>query len=335
MLKSAIVGCGSIAGVHAKVLAGLEDARLCALADIVPERARAMAEQYGAAAYASLGEMLANEQVDVLHILTPHHLHVPMAIEALSRGIHVFLEKPAAISREQFAILTRAAQESAACVGVCFQNRYNPPVQYAREMLKSGQAGRVLGARAFVTWSRGEKYYTDSGWRGQKATEGGGALINQSIHTMDLLAYLLGRPLSVEASMHNRHLPGVIDVEDTLEAYIRFPGAAALFYATTAYCLDAPVMLEIACESAVLRIGDREVAIRLPDGTSRVERMESMPMLGKEYWGGSHKLCIDDFYRSLKTGEPFALSLADVAPTMELVFGCYASAAGAGAVSFT
>ena len=326
-MRSAIVGCGSIASVHAAVLSQSDRAHLWACADIRPERAQAMAEKYQARAYQSLSELLDHEPLDVLHICTPHYLHVPMAQEALSRGVHVFMEKPAAMSPGEFARLQLAAGQSGLYTGVCFQNRYNAPVQYVRRELQSGQAGKVLGARSFVTWSRGEKYYTDSGWRGQKATEGGGTLMNQSIHTMDLLVYLLGAPVSVEASMHNRHLAGVIEVEDTVEAYIRFQDAAALFYATTAYCTDAPVMVEIACERATYTIQGSAVTVRRHDGTSNSVQAESPPALGKDYWGTSHKLCIDDFYRAVQTGAPFSLSPADIAPTMALVFGCYESAA--------
>jgi predicted dehydrogenase len=326
MMRSAIVGCGSIAGVHSAVLSQSEYTRLCACADIIPGRAQALAEKYHARAYESLEALLDREPLDVLHICTPHYLHVSMAQAALSRGVHVFMEKPAATSADGFASLLTAAEKSGRNIGVCFQNRYNPPVRYVREAIQSGQAGRVLGARAFVTWARNEKYYTDSGWRGQKAAEGGGALMNQSIHTMDLLVYLLGAPISVESSMHNRHLSGVIEVEDTVEAYIRFQDTSALFYATTAYCTDSEVMLEIVCENAIYTMQGSAVTQSLPDGTTNVIKMECKPFLGKDYWGSSHKLCIDDFYRAVQNGAHFSLSPGDIAPTMNLVFACYESA---------
>ncbi len=332
-MRSAIVGCGSIAGVHAAVLTKSDYTQLTACADIRPERAQAMADACHIAAYGSLDELLDRERPDVLHICTPHHLHVPMALLALSRGVNVLMEKPPAISPESFEALLKEAGKSGLHTGVCFQNRYNPQVQYIRRALQGGQAGRVLGARAFVTWSRDDQYYTGSGWRGQWDTEGGGVLMNQSIHTMDLLVYLLGIPVSVEASMHNRHLPGVIQVEDTMEAYIRFQDTAALFYATTAYCSDAPVMLEIVCENATYLMHGPDVTVTRRDGTSSEQQMESPPALGKAYWGASHKLCIDDFYENVKAGTPFSLLPKDVASTMALVYGCYQSATGGKPVS--
>ena len=115
------------------------------------------------------------ERPEVLHICTPHYLHVPMAIYGLEKGCHVFMEKPPAISKEQFAELERACLNAGKKLGVCFQNRYNPSVIEAKRLLASGKAGRILGARGLVTWSRGGAYYTESGWRGRLETEGGEA----------------------------------------------------------------------------------------------------------------------------------------------------------------
>ncbi len=325
-MRSAIIGCGSIAGVHAAVLAQSEFTCLASCADILPQRAQKMGEAFHIPAYFSLDEMLEKEKPDVLHILTPHHLHVPMAKMALERGIHVFMEKPPALDASEFSELLLASGHSGLYTGVCFQNRCNPQVQYIKEAIESGTAGRVQGARCFVTWARDDKYYTESGWRGQKATEGGGALINQSIHTMDLLVYLLGAPTAVEASMHNRHLQGIIEVEDTVEAYIRFEDKTALFFASTAYVTDAPVMVEIVCENAAFIMQGDEVTVKKSNGESSVMHIQPPPVLGKGYWGGSHKLCIDDFYKALALGKPYQLSPLDIAPTMDLVYGCYQSA---------
>ncbi len=326
MICSAIVGCGNIASVHAAVLSASNYAILCACADVVLDRAERMSQTYHIPAYDNLTQMLINEKPDVLHICTPHYLHVPMAIEALKRGVHVFMEKPAAMDAGEFSDLVSACQNNSLYTGVCFQNRYNPQVCYVKAALESGEAGKILGARAFVTWARGEKYYTESGWRGQRALEGGGALMNQSIHTMDLLVHLLGRPKSVSASMHNRHLPGIIQVEDTVEAFIGFENAQALFYASTAYAVDAPVMVEIVCEKAVYTIAGDEVKVKSSGGTN-VINMQPPEALGKSYWGGSHKLCIDDFYQAIATGRAFCLTPVDIAPTMALVYGAYQSAA--------
>ena len=329
-MKAVIVGCGNIGAVHAESIRRLEGASLCAAADIRPERAASYAEKYGCRAYASLEEMLEKERPDVLHICTPHYLHVPMTAYALQRGIHVFCEKPPVISEEQLDALTRAAAGGPGRAGFCFQNRYNPGVLFIRELLASGRLGKVKGARGIVTWNRGEAYYTQSGWRGRLETEGGGALINQSIHTMDLLGVFLGKPVSVEAQTANHHLPGVIEVEDMMEAYIRYADAAACFYATTAYTEDAPPLIELSCEKGIVRMEDPEVTIIWPDGRREHPETVRKQALGKSYWGSGHLDCIADFYRCLRTGERFAQELDGVRDTVRLMLAAYRSAAKGG-----
>ena len=329
-MKAVIVGCGNIGAVHAESIRRLEGVSLCAAADIRPERAASYAEKYGCRAYASLEEMLEKERPDVLHICTPHYLHVPMTTYELQRGIHVFCEKPPVISEEQLDALTRAAAEGPGRAGFCFQNRYNPGVLFIRELLASGRLGKIKGARGIVTWNRGEAYYTQSGWRGRLETEGGGALINQSIHTMDLLGVFLGRPVSVEAQTANHHLPGVIEVEDMMEAYIRYADAAACFYATTAYTEDAPPLIEFSCEKGIVRMEDPEVTIIWPDGRREHPETVRKQAFGKSYWGSGHLDCIADFYRCLRTGERFAQDLDGVRDTIRLMLAAYRSAAKGG-----
>lgn len=329
MKKAAIVGCGSIAAVHAAVLHYLDNVEFVACADIRPERAEAMAEKYGLHPYDSLEKMLDAEEIDVLHICTPHYLHVPMAAEAHRRGIHVFTEKPPAISREQEEELFKLA-EGGARVGVCFQNRYIDAAVKLKSLLDSGETGKVLGIRGFVTWYRSEPYYTESGWRGKLATEGGGALINQSIHTMDLMNFFMGRPASVEAITANRHLKGVIEVEDTVDALIDYHGVPGIFYATTAYGVNSPVLIELACENMTVRMEETEVTIRRPG--QPVERIsyDRPSLLGKDYWGAGHHTCIADFYHCLEEDLPFQNDLPSIRNTLDLMLAVYESAAKGG-----
>ncbi len=321
--KCAVIGCGSIAQVHGAVLGAMEDVEIVAFADILPQRAQQMAEKYGGRAYSSLDEVLEKEHPEIVHLCTPHYLHTPMAQTCAQKGVHVFTEKPPVISWEQWADF-QALQDKVR-VGVCFQNRYNRSVELFRQLLAEGSVGKLLGARAFVTWRRDAPYYTESGWRGKLSTEGGGALINQSIHTLDLLTQFFGTASGVEASLCNRHLKGITEVEDTLEAAIDFGGRQALFYATTNHCADAPVLLELVCENCTLRMEEEEVALRWADGT--VEHRTLPPTgslaVGKSYWGNSHGLCIRDFYRCVRDGEPFRNDIPHVADTMELMLKIY------------
>lgn len=329
-----IVGCGGIARVHAQCVAALDGHRLVAFADVKPERARAMAGEYGGAAFASMDEMLDSARPDAVHICAPHHLHVPMAVAALARGIHVFMEKPPVIDEGQHARLRDAVRNAASAkdrrparLGVCFQNRYNPAVAEVRGFLASGKAGSIRGGRAFVTWSRVEDYYAGSDWRGRLATEGGGALINQSIHTLDLLNCLMGRPpIGVGATMANHHLPPSVEVEDTLEAFVRYDGAVASFYATTAYSSDAAPLIELDCECARIRLEGDRVTYSFNDGSGETLVCPSDSPLGKGYWGAGHLRCIGDFYGCLERNEKFPLDFDGVESIIRLMLATYCSA---------
>lgn len=326
-MKAVIVGCGNIAAVHAACLKQMEEVTLSGFADIRPERAQKFVEQYGGTAYSSLEEMLEAERPDVLHICTPHYLHVPMAIYGLIHGAHVFMEKPPAISWEQLSKLEKAVGASEKRIGFCFQNRYNPCVRAAKQLLEDGSAGAVKGARGLVTWSRSAAYYTESGWRGSLETEGGGVLINQSVHTLDLLVYLLGRPVWTDAGMSNHHLKDVIEVEDTMEAYVRFANqSSACFYATTAYCADMAPIIEISCENMTIRMEDPRLTIYHKDGRVERPQLEQAKPLGKNYWGSGHQACITDYYHALETGERFEQDLDGVMDTLRLMLAVYESA---------
>ncbi len=326
-MKAAIVGCGNIAAVHAASLAGTEGCTLCGFADIKRERVERFAARYGGNAYPSLETLLEGEHPDVLHICTPHYLHVPMAIYGLTHGAHVFMEKPPAISRGQLSELEEAVRHAEKRIGFCFQNRYNPCVRLTRRLLEK-EAGKICGARGLVTWSRDEKYYTESGWRGSLLTEGGGALINQSVHTLDLLVYLLGKPLWTDAGMKNHHLRGIIEVEDTMEALVRFRDSSACFYATTAYCTDAAPLIEIVCENMTIRMEDPAVTVFYRDGRVEKPPVDAQKPLGKSCWGSSHAACIAEFYRAVREGERFTEDLDGVLDTVRLMLAVYESARG-------
>lgn len=326
-MKSAIVGCGSIARVHAEAINKLPNGQLAAFADIKLERAEEFLKAFGdtnSKAYSNLEEMLRHEQIDVLHICTPHYLHSSMALYAMERNINVFLEKPLAISYKQLQQLQ--AFHAEAKLGICFQNRYNESVQAVKELLDSGKAGKIAGARAFLTWSRGEKYYTESGWRGRFETEGGGVLINQAIHTLDLLIYFLGIPVSVEGTIINHHLKNAIEVEDTSEAYIQFENANASFYATTAFCMDSPVFIEFVCENMIIRMEGTDVTCKYPNGIKEKLLINSEPTKGKAYWGNGHFACIRHFYDCVGNNEPFPINVSEASKAFKLMHGIYESA---------
>ena len=317
MYRVGLIGCGGISAVHAHVLGELENTELAACADILPERAG----RYGCRAYTDWLTMLDREKLDAVHLCTPHHLHPIMAEEAARRGVRVFTEKPPAIDTDGWEAVKRAAERVP--VGICFQNRYHPHIQACRRFLRENTYGALLGIRAFVTWNRTAEYYAAASWKGKWATEGGGALINQAIHTLDLIVACLGMPEQIEATMMNHHLRGRIEVEDTAEIYLRKGNVAALLYASTAYSQDAPVLIEWHFEQAVIRLeGDVMTVIR--DGKKQDIACETDPVIGRPYWGAGHKACIADFYHSIEAGEPYANDPASCEATMQTLLRLYA-----------
>lgn len=322
--KVCIVGCGGIAQVHARVLSELPGVTFAACADILPEKAEALSKQYGCRAYSCMEEMLEKERPDAVHLCTPHYLHTPEALYAAERNIAVLSEKPPVISRKQLAALEKAAEKVP--VGVCFQNRYNPVVRRLRDILEDKSFGSLTGLRAFMTWKRDENYYHQN-WRGSFETEGGSALINQAVHSLDLLVTLLGCPDTTEAMMANHHLRGVIDTEDTVSVFLRRGDVNALLFASTAHSADSPVILEAQTGQAVLRVEeDRLEIIRGREREALI--LPEDEKLGKSYWGAGHKACIADFYRCLNDGSTFPNSLENCKDTLNTLLSVYEQCRG-------
>jgi len=326
-MKTALVGCGGISRVHLQCIESIPDTRLIAAADINFPRAQKAAQPYGAAAYASLEELLAAEKPDILHICTPHYLHVPMALAAAQRGIHVLIEKPCAISVEGLSTLIEAQKKTGVAMGVCFQNRYNRSARYLKSLV-SGQTpyGKLLAARGFVCWQRDEDYYADD-WHGSLEKEGGGVLMNQAIHTVDMLGFLAGDFKAVSGSISNFHLKNIIEVEDTASALFEFAGGVkGLLYATTAYSANAPVFIELQFENAALRMEEDNLYELGGNQTlKQITDFEQLDCFGKDCWGTGHSALINDFYACVRSGERFTIDPAEGGKAVGAVLGIYRS----------
>lgn len=320
MFRVCVIGCGGIAQVHGAALTAMEGVILAACCDIVPEKAVAYAEKFHCTPYTDYETLLDKEKPDAVHLCTPHYLHTPMAEMAAERGIHVFTEKPPVISREEWGRLQKAGDKVR--IGVCVQNRYNPNNEKALSLLSSGEMGSVKGARACVFWDRGKDYYASGDWRGKWETEGGGALINQSVHTLDLMLLFLGKPDIISCHMANRRMQGIIEVEDTVEAYLQSGEKRGIFFATNAYAGNAPVMVEIVTEKGTLHLEDDWLEIKKEGKTERLT-FEMPTPVGKGYWGSGHFACIQDYYHCMEKGLPFRNDLQGVKTTIETMLTMY------------
>ncbi len=322
---AAVVGCGAISPLHIGGIADTGFAEVSALCDIRPERAEARRAELApeAKVYTDFKVMLDEmPELDVIHICLPHYLHTPLAIEALARGKNVFLEKPVGTTEEDIDALLAAEKTSTGKICVCFQNRFNETTLLLDELV--AKYGKVNACRAMVTWYRDEPYYTQSGWRGTYATEGGGVMINQAIHTLDLMLHFCGTPASLRATTANHHLKNVIEVEDTCEMTVRFKeGSVGNFYATTSYTKDASIFLELETEAGhTLSMFSGKIF----DNGVQVEMAEDSSVLrGKGCWGTGHSRLIGMYYRALRDGKEMPVSLESACVSLHVLLSAYRS----------
>ena len=323
-MNCALVGCGNISHVHIDAIMKNPALRLVAVADIKPDRAKKAAETTGAVPYTDFEKMLRSEKIDCVHICTPHYLHTPMALKALDMGINVIVEKPCGVSKSEIDALISAQKNSGKQVGVCFQNRYNACVMRVREIVNNKHLGNIRCIRAFLTWSRGKDYYSDD-WHGTLSKECGGVLINQAIHTLDIIQLLGGGAEVVACHTSNDHLQGVIEVEDTASVYLSLSGGGtAVFYATTAYGDNEDILIEAVFEKGKIRIEGEKLFVTGEDGVTKEDIADiSKVFPGQKYWGTGHKALIDDFYECLESGRRFCIDAVEGGKAAKLVATCY------------
>lgn len=315
MKNACIIGYGAIGPMHAVALERTKNAHFYAVCDIVRNRLEACRQKYNVKCFDNFDAVLEDEMIDSVHICTPHYLHFDMICRALAAGKDVVVEKPVTMTKDELDRLKAVPNSDKVCV--VFQNRYNPCVVKLKEMTQSGEFGKVLAIRAFMTWNRTEEYYKNDEWRGKWATEGGGVLINQAVHTLDFMTYLGGSISMLKANCMNYSLQDVIEVEDTFTSYMRFKnGAYGIFFVTNAYSINSAPEVEVVFEKKTVRYAYGRLTI---DGTVLTE--DSKPQIGKEYWGSGHELLIKKYYDNQEY-----FSVLDSWDTMNAMFAMYESA---------
>ncbi|MFP4016592.1 MAG: Gfo/Idh/MocA family protein [Halanaerobiales bacterium] len=324
-LKVAVIGCGNIFPVHANAIDASANAELRAVVDINEDRAVRAAEEYNCNFYVDCRQFLANEDIDVAHICTPHHEHAPIAMKLLKAGIDVLVEKPLAINTKQAAQIIATAKEYNRSLGVVFQNRFNENVLKAKNLLFSSSLGKIKGIKGIVTWFRDKAYYQQADWRGKFSTEGGGVLINQAIHTLDLLQWFGGDIEAIQGHVSTRCLNSVIEVEDTADATIFFKsGAIGIYFATNCYSSNSPVVIEFDCERGKLILDGGNLVVETEDECE--EYNESQCCEYKSYWGYGHKTLIDGFYQDiLHETSDFTVSGEEGIKTLKMIETIYKS----------
>jgi len=224
-IRTAVVGCGKVGRLHAAALRNLPESELVAVCARTPEKAKAFADQYDAAPFTGVAEMVAQAKVEAVCLCTPHPQHAGPAVTAARLGVHVLVEKPLAASLADCDAMLAAARENHTRLGTVCQRRYYPPCVRIHEAIRAGKLGRpILGTVTMFGW-RDQAYYQSDPWRGSWEREGGGVLVNQAPHQLDLLLWYLGEAEEVFGWWANQNHP-YIEVEDTAVAVVRFKSGA-------------------------------------------------------------------------------------------------------------
>lgn len=243
-LRFGIVGTGMIARYHAEAIAATPGAQLTALAASGPARAAEAAERFGVACEASYEALLARPDVDVICICTPSGLHAVQTIAAARAGKHVLVEKPLALSLADADAMIDACYKAGVLLGVALQRRTDPGFCAVRDSIATGALGQMVLGTVSIPYVRPQSYYDSAAWRGTWALDGGGALMNQGIHLIDMLLWFMGNAAEVQARYAT--LAHEIEVEDCLTASLRFAnGALGGIVATTAAAPGFPHRVEV------------------------------------------------------------------------------------------
>ncbi len=275
-VRVALVGAGVIGAQHGRVMDELADRiELVAVVDLDPDRARKLTAEHGGQAFRTLGEALAATEVDMVSVCTPTGRHAEVAIEALQAGLHVLIEKPAEVTVAKTDEIIAAQRQAGTQVTVISQHRFDPSTEIAVAAIARGELGRLTSGIASIDWWRGQSYYDSGDWRGTWELDGGGALMNQGVHTVDLLVATMGRPVEVFAYTgvlaHDR-----IATEDVAVGVVRFEsGALGVLHATTAAYPGLSARLQVHGDQGSIVI-DNDVLTFIhvtPQGTVREEKL--------------------------------------------------------------
>jgi UDP-N-acetyl-2-amino-2-deoxyglucuronate dehydrogenase len=253
-MKFSIVGCGRVAQRHAEHIHALGE--LVAVCDILEDRAKTLAEKYGAAAYTSIEELLQKApSADVVAVCTPNGLHAVHTIRALEAGFHVICEKPMALTVGDCRAMNEAAEKAGRKLFIVKQNRFNPPVQAVKKLVDEGRLGTLYSVQLNCFWNRGRSYYEDS-WRGTKALDGG-TLFTQFSHFIDLIHWMVGDIREVQGYIANRGHGDSIEFEDTGVIATQFCNGAVgtINYTVNSYGRNMEGSLTLFGEKGTVKIG--------------------------------------------------------------------------------
>lgn len=349
-LRFGIIGCGAIGPTHAAALRQIEGIELVAVADLNADRAKEMARKFSIPqVYSSDAEMLAKAELDAVCVCTPSGLHADQAVAALVAGKHVMIEKPMEVSLAACDAMIAAAKKAGKKLSVISQHRFDSASSVVHKFIESGKLGKIILAEASIKWWRTQQYYDSGDWRGTWKLDGGGALMNQGVHTLDLLVWLAGDVEEVYA----RSLTGAherIEVEDIVTATIKFKhGGVGSVTATTAAFDGLPARLDLfGTEGTAIIEGDRLKMLALKSGESfssetaathaisvakggtasvkdNAVHRESTAEVGS-VWGDAHRAQLEDFVDAIRDDRDPLITPESARKSVATILAIYESA---------
>lgn len=323
-LRVGIIGCGRISVMHFESAANLEEAELVACADIKPERADEAAAKHGIHAYYSYEEMIEKEELDAVQLCLPHYLHSKVAIYAMEHGLDVITEKPMDVDLESAERAVAVSKATGRKFGVISQCRYNNSAQLVKRAVKKGKLGKIISARSTLTWARPDDYYSESDWKGTWDKEGGGVVIDQAIHSIDLVRWIIDdEVVSVSCNMANRG-HSIMSVEDTAEGFVQFAGGTTYgFWCMNNYGCNEPIEIRLYCENGKAVFGYSDALITYNNGTTEEVKPSPLVSKGKEYWGNWHIRQLSNFYRACLGYEELEIDGEEALKTHRLICEIY------------
>ena len=306
-LRHVIIGGGAgIAATHLKALTQLPEAQVVGLSDISPERAVPRAIELGCPYFADHHEMLNTLKPDVAVVCTPHPSHAPLVIDCLNAGVHVLTEKPLTVEVALADEMIAAADAAKRILAVSFQHRFRPEIDHVKRMIEAGEIGSLIRVMCLEPWFRTHAYYRSASWRGTWTGEGGGVLMNQGAHPMDVMCYLVGQPTSVLGWV--RTVAHDIEVEDSAQAVLEF-GKGATGYLNINTVEAGKRRLEIVGEKAAIEVAESQVTIHrfatsLSEFRASSDDMWGSPKIATETInlpgdGGGHLGVYQDFHAAI------------------------------------
>jgi UDP-N-acetyl-2-amino-2-deoxyglucuronate dehydrogenase len=325
-----LIGGGNITETHARAARAIPGVEISAIHGTNAEKTSRLCREHGGMPYQDFDAFLKHRPMDLVIIGSPSGLHAAQGTAAARHGLHVLTEKPIEISTARADALIDAAKQSHVQLGVIFQDRRKPHIRQLKTWLDQGLLGKLLFVDARVKWYRPPEYYSNSRWRGTLALDGGGALINQGVHTVDLLLWLLGDVVRVQA--RTATLLHKIETEDTAAAILEFAsGALGFFHATTAAYPGYPRRVEITgTEGTVILEHDRIIAANLRnapatlDSAALDENQSASTAAVTDFRG--HQAVLEDFLQAIQQNRAPACDGLEARRSLALIEAIYRAA---------